>query len=301
LQLAKLTSLDVVYLQTEMIKRGDSASEHPKAMTVLRTVLEQAMRLKLVRENVALAVDKPKKPKRRTINPLSVEQARTFLDAARGLRLGALFVLALDAGLRPGESFALHWDCVDLNAGTIRVALSLEEINGKARLKEPKTEKARRTLPIAPRTVGALRAYREKMKAEGRDVEKGLVFVNTEGGWLLQANFYRNVFTPLLKAAKLVGVRPYDLRHTCATLLLAHGVNVKIVSERLGHEDIQTTLKHYAHVLPGMQEQAVRVVTALFGDADVARPPRKCKWGSNRPKTKKASQPKSLTGLELRC
>ncbi len=75
-------------------------------------------------------------------------------------------------------------------------------------------------------------------------------------------------FKPQLKAAGLPPIRPYDLRHTCATLLLAHGENVKVVSERLGHASAVLTLDTYSHVLPDMQQRAAeRIETLLFGGA----------------------------------
>src|SRR5262245_60516409 len=172
--------------------------------------------------------------------------------------------------MRPGELFGLHWPEVDLATPAVSVRRSLEEIDGKPRLKTPKTDR-QRTIPIAPHTAAALAEHRERMRAEGRDVEAGPVFVSTSGGWLLQANFYRRSFLKILKRAGLLTkegkplIRPYDLRHTCATLLLLKGVNVKVVSERLGHESIETTLKHYAHVLPAMQQAAVTAVAELFG------------------------------------
>ncbi len=76
----------------------------------------------------------------------------------------------------------------------------------------------------------------------------------------------RNHFKKILKEAKLPNIRPYDLRHTCATLLLAAGVHPKIVSERLGHASITLTLDTYSHVLPDMQgEVSARMESMLFG------------------------------------
>jgi integrase len=112
------------------------------------------------------------------------------------------------------------------------------------------------------------------MQAEGRDTERGKVFCDTAGGYLRQSNFRRNSFAPALKRAGLahLPIRPYDMRHTSATLLLAAGVNIKVVSQRLGHESIVVTLKHYIHVLPDMQEHARAVVIDLFGDCPTVVP-----------------------------
>ena len=89
-----------------------------------------------------------------------------------------------------------------------------------------------------------------------------------------RSNFLRNSFTPALRRAGLAGkgIRPYDLRHTSATLLLLTGVNVKVVSQRLGHESSELALKHYAHCLPAMQEAAAAAVDRLFGDRPTVAP-----------------------------
>src|SRR5262249_52753667 len=92
------------------------------------------------------------------------------------------------------------------------------------------------------------------------------VFVNKKGGWLSQNDVYRDCFKPIVRRAGLPPIRPYDLRHTSATLLLSSGSSIRMVSDRLGHKDIKVTLKHYAHVLPCDQERAVLYLQAHFGD-----------------------------------
>ena len=92
-----------------------------------------------------------------------------------------------------------------------------------------------------------------------------LVFPNEIGRPLEQGNLLRRSFWPLLKEANLPQIRFHDLRHTCATLLLRQDVHVKVVSELLGHASIKITLDIYSHVLPDMQEQAVRAMDNLLG------------------------------------
>ncbi|MNY39737.1 Transposase [compost metagenome] len=94
--------------------------------------------------------------------------------------------------------------------------------------------------------------------------EHGLVFAALNGGPLRLENLTRRHFKPTLKAAELPEIRVYDLRHTSATMLLAGGVNPKVVSERLGHSSVAFTLDRYAHVLPGMQEQAANTLQGLL-------------------------------------
>src|SRR5215831_4760904 len=112
------------------------------------------------------------------------QQPKKRTRKRRGRRLEALWVLDLDSGMRPGELYGLHWPEVDLEVGTVKVIRSLEELKGQYRLKSPKTEESRRTIPIGTRAVQAVQAHRERMRAEGRDVDRGSVFVNVRGGWL---------------------------------------------------------------------------------------------------------------------
>jgi len=105
--------------------------------------------------------------------------------------------------------------------------------------------------------------HRAAMLAEGNIA--GPVFCDTAGGWLRKGNVYRRSFCSLVKSAKVPVIRFHDLRHTCASLLLQAGENVKVVSERLGHARIQITLDYYAHVLPGMQKGAADKMQKLLG------------------------------------
>jgi integrase len=188
-------------------------------------------------------------------------QARRLMAAASGHRLYALFVLALDTGMRQGELFALSWDDVDPSGGTLAVQRSLEEINGRQRLKEPKTGRGRR-IELSAFAAGVLQQHRERMAAEGH--AGAPVFCSAEGGYLRKPNFLRRVYRPVLERAGLPLLRFHDLRHTAATLMLLNDVNVKVVSERLGHASIQLTLDTYSHVLPSMQRTAAAKMDAFF-------------------------------------
>ena len=243
--LGKLSALNVEEMLARMAESGESTSERHKAGGILRKALGAAVRLRLLASNVAKDVKLPKvvRPEK---TALDEAQAVALLTATRPIRLAAFFDLALDTGMRPGELFGLHWDDVDLSAGWVFVRWTLEQIGSNLRLKRPKTESSRRKIVLAPRTVAALKAHRERMRWDGRDVETGPVFCNSKGGRLRRSPFRRDVLLPAIRKARLPHCRFYDLRHTSATLLLSRDVNIKVVSERLGHERIEITLTHYA-------------------------------------------------------
>ncbi len=253
-----------------------SVGEQRKAMRTLRTALKDAVGHELIPSNPAAAVRMPKDSGKRPEDKMQcfdAEQARRFLDEAKSDRLHAMYEVAIDSGMRPGELFGLRWPDLDLEAGSATVRRSVEEISGKCTEKEPKTGKTRAIL-LAKRTLAALRAHRERMESERRDTTGGLVFCNERGGYLRKSDVRRNSFIEIIKRAKLPKIRLMDLRHTSATLLLAHAVDIKTVSERLGHAKIQITLDHYAHVLPVMQERAVQAMAAILPEIGTKLAPR---------------------------
>jgi integrase len=138
------------------------------------------------------------------------------------------------------------------------------------RLVQPKTDQARRTVVLPEVATALLREHRKKqaearLKLGSEWADHDFVFTATFGTPLDLANLHGR-FKKLLAAAKVSqGFRLYDLRHTCATLLLLAGENPKVVSERLGHASITLTLDTYSHVLPAMQEESARKLEAMFG------------------------------------
>lgn len=269
--LSDLNSLGVRGWLQALDDGGVSRDQQRKARDLLATALNDAVENGIISRNPAAGKKVPRPgPVRKEVESWTAEESVRFLVVAEAGRYGVYYRLALDTGARPGELLGLHWPEVDLLAGKVRIKQSLEELKGKYRLKAPKSKAGLRTIGITPATVGALLAWRERMRSEGRDVERGPVFVNQKGGWLSQPTLYRRSFLPALRKAKLRPAKPYVTRHTSATLLLRAGVSLKAVSRRLGHEDEAVTLKHYLHVLPDDDQRAVGVLQGLFGDCPTA-------------------------------
>jgi integrase len=278
IRLDKLTPFHVSQMYDRMERAGTSAAERMKTGKLLRQVLKAARRLQLVTTNAAEDILLPK-PVKKEIQPLNADQSKRFLKAAEPDRLYALYVLAIDSGMRQGELFGLQWPDVDFAGGSVQVQRSLEEVMGHLRLKDTKTGSGRRRIELAPFTLDVLHEHRKRMLAEGH--ADGQAFCDTDGGFLRKSNFQRRSFNRVLKRAEelargeatglgtdpalLPDIRFHDLRHTCATLLLLADVNVKVVSERLGHRSIEITLNTYSHVLPTMQKGAAAKMQALLG------------------------------------
>ncbi len=235
---------------------------------VLRRALKQALKWELVARNAAQLVDAPRVAQRE-IESFTPEQAKTFLDAIRGDRLEALYSVALAVGLRKGEILGLKWSDVDLDKRTLTVRASLQRINGALILVEPKSRQSRRTVAL-PRTVtDALRPHRarqfqERLLACSLWQDHGLVFPTTIGTPMDTRNLTRH-FKRALQGAGLPLRRFHDLRHSCASLLLAQGVHPRVVMEILGHSQISLTMNTYSHVIDELQHEAAAQIDAVLG------------------------------------
>jgi integrase len=170
--------------------------------------------------------------------------------------------------MRRGETLAVRWKNVDLDARTLRVVESLEQTKTGIRFKPPKTDRARAvTLPsFAVEELRRLKREQaeELLKLGIRQSGETLVCARADGE-PLQPQSLTHQFTRVVKAMTTIPyVRFHDLRHSHATQLLTAGVHPKVAQERLGHSSITTTLGLYSHVSETMQEDAAAKLDTAF-------------------------------------
>ncbi len=275
IQLSKLTDEHVQRLLSVRLSDGLAISTVRYIYSVVRNALNEAVRLGLIPRNVGLLVKKPR-DKRIEMRCWDPEQARRFLDVARSDLLYALYVVALSTGLREGELFALRWRDLTLppsGEGAVRVQHTLHWRDRVMSIEEVKTDAGRRQIHLSARATEALRQHairqrEERSKAGPNWRDNDLVFCTSTGGGIRKSNFRRRSFVKLVHAAGVPYIRPYDMRHTAATLLLLASVHPKIVSEMLGHTSVTITLTIYSHVLPMMQRDAADAMNRLLGDEE---------------------------------
>jgi integrase len=329
----RLSKLTPQHLQTWLATlptRGVSVGRQRYARVVLRAALNTAIRWRLVTVNVATLIDAPRTASRE-IKPLTPDQARTLLVAAREHPLEAFVTVALACGLRLGEALGLQWTDVDLHAGTLQVKRAVQRFGGDAAARRPllaerkrlrgalkalqserkrlqalgileppetaetrtqlvetlnsvrtafskvkthvqftelKSARSRRTIALPTVAIAALqrhhvRQLEARLAAGGRWQDRGLVFTSAVGTPFEPRNVTRQ-FKALLAAAGLPNIRLHDLRHSCATLLLAQGVNPRVVMETLAHSQVSLTLNTYSHVLPALQRDAAARIDAAL-------------------------------------
>ena len=255
--LRELEAKHIQQFYTERLKevKANSVIHYHAA---IYSALKYAMKTDLVPQNVAMKVDRPRK---NSFQPtfLDAEQMQRLFEVVKGTRLELPVLVAAFYGLRRAEVIGLKWDAIDFKLGTISIKRTVVQvkIDGKEKLIEQdsaKTKSSLRTLPL----VGSFRDYFEKVK-EAQKLNKkvcgncynydydGFVFVN-ELGELMKPEFLTNYFPKYIQRHGMPKMRFHDLRHSCASLLLANGVPLKQIQEWLGHSDFSTTANIYAHL-----------------------------------------------------
>lgn len=272
-KLKSLTPIHVRGLYREKLNSGLSSRTVNYIHVTLHKALKQAVNDSLIPRNVTDAVKAPRQVKKE-VQSLTPDQARAFLDAARGDRLEALYIAAITTGLRQGELLGLRWKDLDLEAGKLAVRRALVAgsvgSRGGAVFDAPKNNKSRRTVKLTGSTVEALKRHKtaqnkERLKLGSLWEDYGLVFPNRVGKPMDHNNLYKRDFKKMLERAGLsLTFRFHDLRHTCATLLLSKNVNQKVVQEMLGHATIAQTIDTYSHVLPTMQDAATEAMESTL-------------------------------------
>ncbi len=246
----------------------------PATVRLSHNILSGALKVALQRgrvvRNVAQLVQPPK-PAAPKIKPLTVEEAQRVLAAAQPGDNSARWSVALALGLRQGEALGLRWENVDLEAGTITVRWALQRQKGKGLvLVEPKSRAGRRTLALPQALHEALRLHRkaqleQRLRLADAYVDGGYVFAQPNGRPLGASQDWA-AWKRLLKAAGVHDARLHDARHTAATLLMAQGVDVRVVMILLGHSQISMTMR-YTHAVPALAQDAARRVDAALWPA----------------------------------
>ena len=225
---------------------------------IIHSALKYAVKTDMLVQNVADKVDRPKKNSFQPVF-LSAEEMQKMFEALRGTKLELPVLVAAFYGFRRGEVLGLKWDAIDFERGTISVIRTVTTITVEGKQMEieqqsAKTKSSLRTLPL----IGSFREYFLQVK-DAQELNKqvcgncynheydGFVFVD-ELGERMRANYLTSAFPKFLEDHGLRRMRFHDLRHSCASLLLANGVPLKHIQEWLGHSDFTTTANIYAHL-----------------------------------------------------
>lgn len=239
----------------------------------LRAALNVAKDWKMIGHNPAERIKLPPRQKRKP-QVFDKLQARKFLDAIKGDRLEALFMLTLCLGTRQGEVLGLRRnEDLDLEGKRLHIRHALQRIDGKLMLVPTKTEESQRSLRLPAFVASGLAAHLMRQDHERKEAgtswrESGMLFTTTLGTMLDSRNMLRSYYR-LIRLSGLPPIRFHDLRHSAATILHVAGVPTQAIKSLLGHASAHTTQEIYMHITPDAEDQAAEKMQELLNPVAV--------------------------------
>lgn len=266
-RIADLTVADVDHLLAKKRDDGYAISTVRRVRSVLAQALDQGIRWGLVGRNVATLSRAPRAVRQegRTLTP---EQARHLLHSLKGHRHEALFALMLSTGLRRGEALGLMWIDFNRKTGVLRINRQLKREASVLVAADTKTAGSRRAINLpAPMLDELLKHEKRQQRARNelgdRWMETGFIFTSELGTPMDPRNLYRE-FQEVCQKAGLGQWHPHELRHSAASLMLAQGIPLQVVSRVLGHSSIRMTADVYGHILDPDREEAANAIGAIL-------------------------------------
>ena len=236
----------------------------------IRKALQYAMKTDIILSNPADKVDLPKieeyKPKFYTS-----DEVKILLNEVIGTKLEIPVMIDCFYGFRRSEVIGLKWSAVDFENDTITIDHTITQINGKLIIRDKtKTKSSKRTLPLEPIVKSFLIELKEKQEKNrelcGDSYNKDyLEYICVDNcGNIIRPDYVTETFLKLLKRKNLKIIRFHDLRHTCASILLKNGANMKEIQAWLGHSNYNTTANLYAHLDSSSVNNTGKVMANVF-------------------------------------
>jgi integrase len=270
-KLVELTVSDVDKLLSLKADSGLSPSTVRRIRAVLAQCLDQAIRWEQVHRNVATLSRSPKMNRHegRTLTP---EQARHLLESLQGHNNEALYALMLSTGIRRGEALGLQWRDFDRSSGVLRVSRQLKREGSRLVTTDTKTSLSRRAVNLPAPMLKTLLEHESRQGAQKETlgtawIDSGYIFTSSIGTPIDPRNLYRE-FQKVCRIAGLGDWHPHELRHSAASLMLAQGVKIQVVSQVLGHSSIRMTADVYGHLLDPDRKDAAQAMGSLLWSDD---------------------------------
>ena len=243
---------------SELLEEGVSPQTVHHHHSLLRNSIGRAVTWTILTDNVIKRVTPPKVAKPE-LHILSNSKVRKLLEHVAATDYRLPIHLALHTGMRRSEICGLFWNDVDLESSSLSVVRTMASLKGDLyHLDEPKSRRSRRVIAFGSEISSLLTEKKARLSGSGTN-ERSQVCAREDGSSFMP-DVLSSRFNAILKECEIPNVRFHDLRHTHASLLLAPGVPVHVVSARLGHASIQTTVDAYGHLLPASDVEAVEAM-----------------------------------------
>jgi len=267
LRLQKLDHIVCQEFVNEMHEKGYARNTIDRVVTMLKKALDKAVQYKLIRENYMRQVTLPRVVKKAK-EIWTAKQAIQFLKATEDKRFHCVYALALLTGMRQGEILGLRWRDIDFERRIISINQTLTHY-GKTIKSGAKTAAGIRTIAMPNLLITILKKQYEKydelkQKLGEKFIDMDLVIFNLSNGKTVFPSNLTKIYTADVKRAGLPHITFHSMRHTHATMLIEQNVNVKLISERLGHSKIGVTLDTYSHVIPSMQQEVADKIDEIM-------------------------------------
>lgn len=258
----KLKDLKPLHLQsfyTNRLEYGLSKTSVKYLHRILHTALNQATKWQLLSINIANNVDAPK-PEKYVAKILKPNEVCKLLNAVKNTNIYLPVLIGISTGMRRGEILGLTWNNIDFENSFIRIVQTLLPTKNGLQLLPPKTNTSNRIISIPPTLKNILKEYKNKTSCN-------FVCYN-EFGELINPSYLNHKFKQVLEDNNLPLIRFHDLRHSHASLLLSQGVQAKVISERLGHSNINITMDLYSHIYDATNKEVANNFDVFINNID---------------------------------
>ena len=278
-KLIDLRTIDFQKYYTVLLK--EKAVSNVKSINrYISTCINEAVRQGYINKNYTVNVRLPKTEESETINVLSIQDQRKFIEYIKNndVELKNFFILALGTGMRQGEIMGLKWNDINFKTKTITITRSLKKVtfinaDGSRRSEyieqTPKTKSSIREIPISESVLKCLKDQEKIQKLNKLYIDNSL-YINSDYvftdkiGNTIDKNKPNRHFRAILEKLDITPIKFHSLRHTFATRLFEKNIPVKTVQSLLGHKDINTTMNIYTHVMKEQKEKAINILDDII-------------------------------------
>ena len=263
----KIKQISVAYCQKVAIKLSNRYVLYANYYSVISRIFKYATSLDIIKSNPLDKIIKPKnKPLKVKENYYTKEELTDFLKVCKANSKPVdytFFHLLAFTGLRTGEAIGLMWSDVDFENKRLSISRTAVVIDKKQTVQDPKTKMSKRVITLDNETLSVLKLWKRQQIKEYFQAgvpykhDSNYIFTNDIGGWLLAATMKVKLSRFFCKHKELKKISPHGFRHTHASLLFEAGVTAKIISDRLGHNNVQITLDMYTHINDNQRVEVV--------------------------------------------